>query len=366
MFTCNQTSECSRCWLYGHDSGDVLAKLECMEDESGFLLDLLRQRAAPFAPNNTGDPRMPKPRDHVLADWPGRRLPLETSARLTVVWDAFDARSAIKAKAVHHEFPDLCDFVEMHEPELETLLAQDSDLAGFRQQICREGGLSAVLACGVFISQCEQYPKALLFELLYRKTVRLPHELVLKDLQANFFLPLQQLCRVDCPRWWQEADALRLIAASLEANHFAIVDGLLTEADVSSLHRTANWFFRAQQMRPGVEEQKGGFGGYWGDANDGDIQNRQGLPCKWAVEGDHRSWVSDDDNRAQEVRVLTSAVDALVDALRDDETGNHRLSPKVTQRKCERLEPMSRRLATTAALQRLLSECGRLLAEKVR
>merc|ERR1719362_1360271 len=127
---------------------------------------------------------MPKPRDHVLADWPGRRLPLETSARLTVVWDAFDARSAMKAKAVRHEFPDLCDFVEMHEPELETLLAQDSDLAGFRQQICREGGLSAVLACGVFISQCEQYPKALLFELLYRKTVRLPHELVLKDLQA--------------------------------------------------------------------------------------------------------------------------------------------------------------------------------------
>jgi len=239
----------------------------------------------------------------------------------------------LKAKAVRHEFPGLCDFIEMHEPALEALLAEDSNLAGSRWHICREGGLSAVLASGVFILHCERHPKALFFELLYRKTVRLPHDGALRDLQAKFFLPLQQLSRVGCRRWWLETDALRLIASSLEAAHFAIVDGLLTEAEVSSLHRTADWFFRAQKMRPGVEEQRGGYGGYWGDGNEGDIQNREGLTCKWTVEGDYRSWVSDDDNRAQEVRPLTSAVDALVEALRDNGgTGNIGLSPIVAQR----------------------------------
>lgn len=189
-----------------------------------------------------------------------------------------------------------------------------------------------MLASGVFITRCEKHPKVLFFELLYRKTVRLPSEGAIFDLHERFFKPLQRLCTPNNLRWWLDREALQLIAASLDANHFAIVDGLLAQEDVNSLNTIAKWFYKEGQMRPGIEEQKGGYGGYWGNGNEGDFLNTEGLPRKWTMEGDFRSWVNDNDGRAPGLRLLTQAIDSLVIALKDLEASGCRLSQKVSER----------------------------------
>lgn len=222
--------------------------------------------------------------------------------------------------------------MERHDPELEALLMRHPGLADSRRHICRKGGLSAVLASGVFITRCEENPKVLLFELLYRRTVRLPAEASLAELEALLFQPLRRLRRPDAPRWWLSAEALQLVAASLERNRFAIVDGLLVEAAVQGLRETAQRLFSDQQMRAGIKEQRGGYGGYWGDGNEGDFQNEEGLPRKWTMEGDFRSWAGDDDARAPAVRLLTAATDALITALKDEHPSSLGLAPQATQR----------------------------------
>lgn len=313
--------QCCSCWLaFDGGAGEPLEELSQINGCEEFLRQLLMHRMAPFAPNNKEDPRSVSPGPPSRRDWPGRRIPLDTSARLTVLWDAHDRRSASQARALCHEFPGLCTFLEVHDPALDTLLlARHPKLLDSRSRLCRKGGLSAVLESGVFITGCEVEPKVLLFELLYRLTVRLPEEQDVARLQASYFNPLDQMRSManEQARWWIAPGALRLVTASLSRNKFALIDGFLQDVQVQLLRETAHWFFEAQQMRAGLEEQRGGYGGYWGDGNDGDFQNKEALPRKWAIEGDFRAWVSDRDARAHCLRHLTEAVDALISALRE-------------------------------------------------
>merc|ERR1711862_981652 len=99
------------CWLNDGNQGDPLAMLLEIEGGDEFLRQLYVQRTAPFAPNNKENLRDGSKESQwapgLSPDWPGRRLPLETSAALTIIWDALDRSCALKAKAVRHEFTGL-------------------------------------------------------------------------------------------------------------------------------------------------------------------------------------------------------------------------------------------------------------------
>eukprot|EP00927_Polykrikos_kofoidii_P046132 TRINITY_DN40328_c0_g1_i1.p1 TRINITY_DN40328_c0_g1~~TRINITY_DN40328_c0_g1_i1.p1 ORF type:complete len:574 (-),score=68.77 TRINITY_DN40328_c0_g1_i1:70-1791(-) len=322
---------CSACWLArgdgdNADDRDVMALLGQVEDGEEFRDKLLILRTAPFAPHSGAVTRSlsttsaPSPLMGLtplrVNPFPGRCLPLETSAELTVVWDALSANSAVKARALRQEFVGLCRFVELHDPDMEALLERDPQLLRSRECICREGGLSAVLASGIFITRCEKYPKALLFELLYRKTVRLPSVTDAAHLKAFVFEPLRLIrlrtAAEGAPRWWLDPEALELIGDSLGSRFFAVVDGFLSFGEVATLQQAAQEFFVKCKMKPGIEEQSGDFGGYWGKGNEGDFQNREGAARKWTMEGDQRTWVGDNDAQSLALRPLASAIDALL------------------------------------------------------
>lgn len=135
-------------------------------------------------------------------------------------------------------------------------------------------------------------------------------------MRAAYFGPLEQIrLQAGCGSWWLHPDALCTILRSLGTDKFALVDGLLPESEVDALRETAGRLFALRQMRAGVDEQQGGQGGYWGEGNEGDFQNRRGPDRKWAMEGDHRAWIGGGDGRAAALRPFTAAVDALLTAL---------------------------------------------------
>lgn len=150
--------------------------------------------------------------------------------------------------------------------------------------------------------------------------MRLPEAADLAGIHQNFLGPLQQLRPVPhCDRWWLDPAVIRLATASLGCNGFVVIDGFLSEADFGEMRATAQRLWQTGEMRPGIEEQKGSFGGYWGDGNEGDFQNLEGDKRKWSMEGDLRAWIGENDARAPRMWLLTSATDAIVTALKSDQ-----------------------------------------------
>ncbi|CAE8584482.1 unnamed protein product [Polarella glacialis] len=342
-------SECSSCWLHSTCNWDAgFANLALLKGGMAFVQELLLQRTAPFGPqkaefSTTFDESGADQRDQL-----GKTSPRCDSSGLAVIWDALDPGCAWRTQALRIEFPDLCVFVELHDEASLHQLLSETGLSSIRHRICRAGALSAVLASGVFIANCEEHPKVLVFELLYRRTLRLPSWRALERLHSRYFRPLAQLrgheavaatgpqlCQPyePCEGWWQKQAALQLIAESLEKECFAIVDGFLPAKELQTLQEVASMLFKEKHMRAGIEEQSGGYGGYWGDGNEGDFQNKEGLDRKWTMEGDFRAWVPDDDVRAsRSLQLLTRASDSLIRALKDEGKGQLGLSASVTQR----------------------------------
>lgn len=332
----NLGSVCGTCWLMDDEdmADNCLESLELVEGGVEFREMLLHQRTAPFAPNNREDPRYSQIQLGLQKSWPGRRLALETSAEITLLWDAQDPSCAAKAKAIRTEFPSLCHFVELDDTEaVSTLLARYPALAAWQERIRRRRSIAAVMAPGIFIERCEQHPKSLFYELLYRKTVRLPSEAESAGLDNQFLAPLRQLRVPGQARWWLRPEAVRQISSSLERLCFAMVDGFMPEAELRELRDDARRLFGNNCMRAGIEEQKGNYGGFWGDSNEGDILNLEGIPRKWSLEGDVRSWVGEDDERIPGLKGLTAATDSLVTALKGQLDGDcEGLSPAVSSR----------------------------------
>eukprot|EP00928_Gymnodinium_smaydae_P045313 TRINITY_DN30229_c0_g1_i1.p1 TRINITY_DN30229_c0_g1~~TRINITY_DN30229_c0_g1_i1.p1 ORF type:complete len:588 (-),score=132.62 TRINITY_DN30229_c0_g1_i1:96-1859(-) len=363
---------CDDCWLLAADAVDLHAESEGADGRGGeklapplaallqvkggedFLRQLLSLRQAPFAPRvlSEGDsdeafscPEVATESQttgcaNVVA---GEDVPRDNTEDLVVVWDATDLGSAARARALRCEYRGLCGFAERSGGRLEALLAKHPGLRAVRAHICREKGLSAILSSGVFIGGCEDHPKVLLYELLYRKTLRLPSPASLARLEELYFAPLRQL-RSRClqqrdrvgpgadGRWWLQPAALELMAKSLERRKFAVVDGFMPDGqedvwagggavNLRNLQDVAKRLYASAEMHAGLEEQQGSYGGFWGAGNEGDFLNREGLPRKWAMEGDFRCWLPDEealqDPAVACVGRLALRIDALVSALRD-------------------------------------------------
>lgn len=325
---------CASCWLHSADPQEGEELLHTLVHAKGgktFLRQLLLWRSAPYAPHNRVSPLDPQaaspPPLGRGETWPGRQMPLSGASSLTIIWDAADSSCAAKARAIHSEFPGLCAFVDQSDALAVDALLNCADLAGLpglRARLCGAGRLSAVLpGVGVYIADCEDHPQVLLFELFYRKSVRLPDLPTLAAMKRDWLKPLQSLasqarCGAPfCARWWAEPVPLRVIAASLVRNKFAIVDGFLDDAHVSALRTfSAELHASPGALRPGLEEQRGNLGGLWGEGNDGDCQNIKNAPRKWSLEGDLRAWIADGSTRAHAVQPLTEAIDALVTSMK--------------------------------------------------
>lgn len=333
LFGAGWSPLCSTCWLSCSDSIEVAIEA-VLHTQGGvdFVRQLLLQREAPFAPYASAPERIAPPsideEDSIRAvqqDGSGAEHGCTTHVAplLTVLWDSLHMDTALRARALAMEFPGLCNFVEMRDAvEVERLISlcrgHDNDDM-IRRRIAREAGLSAVLECGVFLTECERHPKALLFELLYRRTVRLPPREKLQQMECTAFAPLRALQSEVCPpsESWKHPEALRIIAASLETYCFALVDGFLPVPVYHALQRDALELFVQGSMKDGVHEQKGNYGGYWGSADEGDVLNREGLPRKWAMEGDRRCWLADACDLAPNISLFTRAADQLVSLLKD-------------------------------------------------
>jgi len=332
---------CPQCWLScprAPDPQQELARISC-----GFevLQQVMLLRAAAHAaacdeaeptekseapPERVGD--QPWPHDNLL-----------------VVWDALDRNAAAIAHVLHDEFSPFLRCVELHDEQ-----AVEAELAAFpgvpREEVVREGGLSAILPDGIFIHGCEDQPKVLLYELKYLLTVRRadPEETARFELEIleglalirnRNFTPLrgnvtEAEAGVALRRWWACPDALRLVSRSLAEHKMCLLDGFVSPAELRQLQETALLLHQGGHMELGIVEQRQGERSYFGEeaANEGDFLNIADKPRKWTVQGDQRIWIKDTDARAGHLLILTCALDRLVTQMRREEG----VDPKTAKR----------------------------------
>lgn len=246
---------------------------------------------------------------------------LGMTRKLLIIWDPHDARCDAVACALRHDFSCFCTFVDVRDGKaLDQVLLHYSGLR--RPSVCSPGRVTAVLPSGIYIPQCEEFPRALLHELRYYSTLRLPRRVAVCSRDGRWFAPLRAMRGLHVAahgragEWYLQAAALKLVSQSLTANSFALVDGFLDPEDAAELREAVAQLYDSGAMLWGMQEQRGTHAG-WSQCNEGDDSSACGSPRRWNLHGDYRAWCSDADRRAPEIGDFTRRLDALLSCLKD-------------------------------------------------
>jgi len=240
---------------------------------------------------------------------------------ITVLLDASDCKCAALAFALRHAFGGpLLRFIDFHDHEaLNAVLARHPGMPWV--PLCRRGGVSAVLANGLFISECERHPKVLLYELKYRRNVVPASPEWAQRIQQQYTAPLAALrtafvpplgdSKVGSRWWWQQPQAMALITTALAREKYVTIDGFLPKEEFQELMEACRRLGRTGQLARGNR----GHGRV--EQDEADLLNTGNQPRKWCMWDDNLTYCGDADVRAASVGLLyTRALDCLLSLLK--------------------------------------------------
>lgn len=191
-----------------------------------------------------------------------------------------------------------------------------------RSHVCDPGMLSALLPNGIYINACETHQRILLFELHCLRVLRPPPRDEVERFECEYLAPLHRCMMAAQPKlkdnavtdpWWSCPQAIEIVARSLGANSFAIVDNFLPPGDLQKLLDASVRLYENGDMHSGKDE---GNAMYWGEANAGDFVNEKNEEKKWDAWGNRKVFVRDRDKRAPDIALLARATDELVSRLK--------------------------------------------------
>lgn len=322
---------CPSCWLLADASGNPFRALDV--DGPWFF------QSTAFAEQCPPDPDKLVAANAGLEAW-GVEDGVPGGA-VVVLWDSGDRSCTVVVNALLHAFgPKLLRLVDFRDrAALDAVLARHPGLPW--APLCRQGGVSAVLQTGIFISGCETHPKVLLYELKYRRNVlpacpdhalrfRRVYEEPLHGLRESFVLASSSKASSapggeSAAAWWSQPAAMDAVTRALVREKYAIIDGFLPSEDYDRLHHAARALAQRGQL------QRGNRGGGRRLEEDGaDLLNTCNRPRKWTMWDDNVAYCGDADARAPPVgAVLTQALDEFVSQLK---AGGSGVQPVVAER----------------------------------
>uniref|UniRef100_A0A7S4RB46 Fe2OG dioxygenase domain-containing protein n=1 Tax=Alexandrium monilatum TaxID=311494 RepID=A0A7S4RB46_9DINO len=246
------------------------------------------------------------------------RPPCSGRHPVLVLWDPSDGQCRVVGRALEHAFGECCRFLDSGDRS-----AVEDALQGHPgiplDDLCQSGAMSAVFPSGCWISNCQKYPKVLLYELKYMRVVRPPDPETLRSVVRCYQEPLQAIRRElqSAPRWWLDPRALALISLALEHQKYIVIDGFLQDPEWRAILSEARSINHAGQMEPGRKKGTSHLA-----VDEADLMNRDDRPYRWTMLDDNIAYCGDGDSRAPSVgRYDTPARDALVTALQAGGSG---------------------------------------------